>query len=283
MLSYRHSYHAGNHADVFKHIIMLLIIEKLKEKDKPFVFIDTHSGAGLYDLTSEQAMKRSEYETGIGRLLQTKEQFPELCDYFELISLLNPGHRLIRYPGSPRIAAHLLHKRDRLILMEFHNSEIEHLRKNMRGDNRICIHHRDGFEGLVAVLPPEPARGLVLIDPAYEVKEDYKRVVSCMQEAYRRWSTGIYTIWYPILSTHRDKSSSMLQQLGQCDFKNLLIAELSVGEQRQDFGMHGSGMAIINAPWQLDQQLESILRKLYKVLAQNSAASWRIDWQISPV
>lgn len=159
MLSYRHSYHAGNHADVFKHIVILLVLEKLKEKDKPFVYIDTHSGAGLYDLTSAEAKKRAEFETGIGKLLHSRDQFPELHDYLDLISLLNPGRRLTCYPGSPRLAAHLLRTQDRLILMELHPAEIEYLQKNMRNDPRIDIHHRDGLEGLIGILPPEPVRG----------------------------------------------------------------------------------------------------------------------------
>ena len=268
---------------MFKHIVILLLLEKLKEKDKPFVYIDTHSGAGLYDLTSADAMKRAEFKAGIGKLLQSKDQFPELGDYFDLISLLNPGRRLTCYPGSPRLAAHLLRAQDRLILMELHPAEIENLHKNMRSDPRIGIHHRDGFEGLIGTLPPEPARGLVLIDPAYEVKEDYQHVVSCLREAHRHWPTGIYAIWYPILPPQRDKGSSMLQRLGQCHFKNLLTAELSVREQEQDFGMHGSGVAIVNAPWQLDQQLNRLLPKLCNALAHGPGAGWRVEWRINPV
>lgn len=280
LLSYRHSYHAGNHADVLKHSVMSLIIEKLKEKNKPFVFIDTHSGAGMYDLTTEQALKRSEFKTGIGKLLPGKSQFPELKDYFDLIMKLNPENHLRWYPGSPRLAAHLLRKQDRIILMELHNTEIDNLQKNMRGDVRIEIHHRNGFEGLVGILPPIPARGLVLIDPAYEVKEDYQQVVTSVQEASLRWPTGIYVIWYPILSAQRDRSSVMLQRLGKCDFKNLLVAELSVREQQQDVGMHGSGMVIINAPWQLDQRLTTLLPRLSHHLAQDTSARWMLEWRI---
>jgi 23S rRNA (adenine2030-N6)-methyltransferase len=186
------------------------------------------------------------------------------------------------YPGSPVIALHLLREQDRIILMELHNNEIEILRKIMRGDKRVEIHHRDGFEGLIGILPPEPARGLVLIDPAYEVKEDYKQVVGCLQEAYRRWPTGIYAVWYPLLSSQSDKSSTILQQLARSDFKNLLVAEMSVCEQRQDFGMHGSGMAVINAPWKLDLQLRELLPRVTKVLAQDNTARWKVAWKINP-
>jgi 23S rRNA (adenine2030-N6)-methyltransferase len=282
LLSYRHCYHAGNHADVFKHIVAMLVIKKLKAKEKPFIYIDTHSGSGLYDLGSEETMKRSEFLSGIGKLLQHEKDFPELEDYFSLISTMNPGNRLIWHPGSPRLAAHLLRKQDHIILMELHNSEIGDLRENMHGDKRIEIHHRDGFEGLIGILPPDPARGLVLIDPAYEVKEDYKRVVSCLQEAYRRWPTGIYAIWYPLLSSQRDLSSTMLQQLARGNFKNILVAEITVCEQQKDFGMHGSGMAIINAPWMLDLQLTELLPRLTGILALDSTARWKVVWKISP-
>lgn len=258
---------------------MLLVLDKLKEKEKAFVFIDTHSGAGLYDLSSEQALKRAEYKNGISKLLHVKEQFPELRDYFSLISKLNTENHLGWYPGSPMLALHQLRKQDHMILMELHNTEIDNLQNNMRGDSRIEIHHRDGFEGLVGLVPPDPARGLVLIDPAYEVKEDYQAVVSCMREAYRRWPTGIYAIWYPILPSQRDKSSIMLDQLNRCKFNNILITELSVQEQQQNFGMHGSGMAIVNAPWQFDQRLNQLLPMLCSALAQGPGAGWRVEWR----
>lgn len=280
MLSYRHAFHAGNHADVLKHLTQCLIFESLKRKNKAFVCIDTHAGGGLYDLQADQAQKTSEYTGGIAQLWHEQDQWPTLKPYFKCVQAHNKNGQLQYYPGSPEISRLMLREQDRLMLMELHNNEVEVLRDNMQGDERVAIHHRNGYEGLTALLPPTIRRGLVLIDPPYELQEDYMAVVNTVKEAHKRWATGTYAIWYPLLARQRDKSRMMLRELKRGGYKNLLIAELSTEAQADDYGMHGSGMAIINAPWQLDQQLESVLTDLAQRLGTNNQGSSRVKWLI---
>ncbi len=282
MLSYRHSFHAGNHADVLKHATQALILEKLKAKDKPFVYVDSHSGAGLYRLDSEEARKTAEYETGIGRLFAQLDDYPELSSYGAVIRQLNPKGALKYYPGSPAIAEAMLREQDQLVLMELHNREIDVLRKNMGRDRRATIHHRDGFEGLSAILPLAVRRGLVLIDPSYEIKEDYQDTLDAVISAWKKWPVGIFAIWYPILSRKRDRSRWLLEQLSRVPFANLLVAELAVSEQAEDYGMHGSGMVIVNAPWQLDEHLSTLLPRLKDCLTPNGQGQCRVEWLIEP-
>lgn len=280
MFSYRHSFHAGNHGDVLKHICQMLIIEKLKIKDKGFVYIDTHSGAGLYELDAAEAQKTGEYQFGIEQIADYQGSEPSILAYQALTAEYREHNQ---YPGSPEIARKLMRPQDKLQLMEWHNQEILNLKRNIRGPN-VAIHHRDGFEGLVAITPPSPARGLVLIDPSYELAEDYQQVIDGVCKAHQRWAGGIYVIWYPLLSKRaqnkHQQSEMMLNTLSQQGFKNLLVAELLVEDIHKDTGMYGSGMAIINAPWQLDTQLESALKELTPVLAQSELASYRLEWLI---
>lgn len=281
MLSYRHAFHAGNHADVLKHAVETLIIEQLKRKDKPFCYLDTHAGGGCYDLSGEWPQKKAEYLDGIARLWPERQHWPELAAYWDIIATLNESE-LRFYPGSPEIARHLLREQDKLMLMELHNQEIEILRRHMGSDSRSAIHHRDGFEGLLGLLPPTPRRGLVLMDPPYELKEDYQRVLQTLKKAMQKWSTGIYALWYPILGKDADRSRSMLELFKYAGFPSVLVAELEVAAQPDEWGMNGSGMLILNAPWQLDGQLTTLLPRLCQQLAQSDEARWRLEWLAKP-
>lgn len=281
MLSYRHAFHAGNHADVLKHAVETLIIEQLKSKEKPFCYLDTHAGGGCYDLSGEWPQKKAEYLDGIARLWPERQHWPELAAYWDIIATLNESE-LRFYPGSPEIARHLLREQDKLMLMELHNQEIEILRRHMGSDGRSAIHHRDGFEGLLALLPPTPRRGLVLMDPPYELKDDYQRVLQTLKKAMQKWSTGIYALWYPILGKDADRSRSMLELFKYAGFPSVLVAELEVAAQPDEWGMNGSGMLILNAPWQLDGQLTTLLPRLCQQLAQSEEAQWRLEWLVKP-
>ncbi|MDU0355179.1 23S rRNA (adenine(2030)-N(6))-methyltransferase RlmJ [Paraglaciecola aquimarina] len=289
MFSYRHSFHAGNHGDVLKHLCQLIILSKLKEKDKPFTYFDTHSGAGVYHLDSTESLKTREFQSGIAKLTDVSTNNELLAQYLKMVMGYS---KFNQYPGSPEIAHNLLRAQDDIVLMEWHNNEYENLKSNINGRN-ISIHHRDGFEGLLAMTPPKMKRGMVLIDPPYELATEYKQVVETVVKAYKKWSTGIYAIWYPLIkdrkenaeqftsaSSKQGQSQAMLQALSRQDFKNLLQVELRVTSEEQAEGMYGSGLLIINAPWQLDTQLASALKEMAPQLASDAKGSFAINWLI---
>lgn len=275
MLSYRHAYHAGNHADVLKHICLVILLEKLAQKDKPFVYIDTHAGAGKYDLTSEQAQKTGEYQQGIVRLMQQATEHPLLRRYQALVGEYYQQHT---YPGSPEIAHRICREQDSLHLLEWHNQEIHNLRGNMKGRRNVHCHHRNGYEGLVALCPPKPARGMVLIDPSYETASDYQDVVASVKKALMRWAGGIFAIWYPLLAKSRDRSAAMREALSQLPTEEVLDIQLWVDEQPEAYGMYGSGMLIINPPWQFDAHVQQVLAQLPGMLSDSHAAGARCQW-----
>lgn len=277
MLSYRHAFHAGNHADVLKHAVQAFILESLCAKDKGYSYIDTHSGAGGYTLSHEWTQKKAEYQGGIARLWHEQEEWPQLAGYFAAIKAMNQVDELEHYPGSPLVAAHFQRPQDRLNLMELHHNEVELLRQNL-ADDGVAIHHRDGFEGLVGLLPPTPKRGLVLIDPPYELKEDYQRVATTLHKAYKRWPIGIYAVWYPLLAKAVDRSEGLKAALAGLGFEQVLCAELRVQAQADDFGMHGSGMVVLNSPWKLDEKLAGLLPALSQTLAQDKQAGFNLEW-----
>lgn len=275
MLSYRHAFHAGNHADVLKHSIVSLLIDYLKKKDKPFCYLDTHAGAGLYDLTSDWSNQVGEYQQGIGRLWPQREQWPGLASYLDVIAGMNEAETLRYYPGSPELVRQQLREQDRLILMELHNNEFDVLRQNMRRDNRITLHHRDGFEGIVALTPPTPRRGLALIDPSYEQKTDYQQVAKSLEKALKRWPVGIFAVWYPLLGQEADHSRDLIEYCKRLEIP-MIDATLSVRPQSETWGMHGSGMIIFNPPWQFDDTLERLLPVLTPLLAETGSGQWTL-------
>lgn len=271
MFSYRHSFHAGNHADVLKHICIMLALEKLTIKSKPAIYIDTHSGAGLYDLVGEEALKTQEYLSGVSKIIEYNGDNEAIQRYQTLI---NSFVKHQSYPGSPLIAQTLLREQDKLVLMEYHNSEILNLKRNLKNSEdqaSVAIHHRDGFEGLVAISPPNPVRGLTLIDPPYEVFDEYQQVVSTLEKAVSKWPIGTFMIWYPLLSDRAGKKSGesqqMIQKLAQLNVKNCLNVQLCIEEEISDSGMYGSGVIILNAPWQLDIALRETVPELFTLLA----------------
>ena len=280
MLSYRHGFHAGNHGDVLKHICQILVLNKLCEKNKPFVYIDTHSAAGRYDLTSEESQKTSEFKTGVNKVATYQGHSDVIISYKTLISDYLERDQ---YPGSPEIARAISRENDKLMFMELHNQELVNLKRNMRGNN-ISIHHRDGFEGLVALTPPQPARGMVLIDPPYEMADEYVTLSKCLKKTLARWQTGIYLIWYPLLSARAGAKSGaserMVKGFSSLPVKNLLNITLSVEGKDEDTGMYGSGMAIINAPRQFDNIMSDTLPELTKLLGVSDKSEYSIEWLV---
>jgi 23S rRNA (adenine2030-N6)-methyltransferase len=277
MLSYRHAFHAGNHADVLKHFILLELIRHLNQKDAPYWYIDTHAGAGLYALDSGYATRLAEYQGGIGRLWQRNDLPPPLADYVAQVRSLNPSGELRIYPGSPWFAQTALRTQDKLKLFELHSSDSPLLQQNFRNlGRRVQIQAGDGFAGLKALLPPAPRRALVLIDPSYETRDDYRQTLAALKDSLKRFATGVYALWYPQLS--RPEARQLPEQLRALPMKSWLDVSLSVATPSTDgFGMHGSGMFIINPPWTLQATLAQTLPCLVEALGQDAGATFHIE------
>ncbi|MEM8101855.1 23S rRNA (adenine(2030)-N(6))-methyltransferase RlmJ [Morganella morganii] len=276
MLSYRHSFHAGNHTDVLKHTVQSLIIESLKEKDKPFLYLDTHAGAGRYQLSGEHAERTGEYLEGIARIWAQESVPEELKTYLEAVSALNPRGDLRFYPGSPLIAAHLLRDHDKLNISELHPSDFPLLRNEFSRDNRARVVREDGYQQLKSQLPPLSRRGFVLIDPPYELKSDYQAVVKGIQEGHRRFATGTYAVWYPVVL--RQQIKRMVKDFQATGIRKILQIELAVRPDSDQRGMTASGMIVINPPWKLESQMKSVLPWLHKVLVPEGTGHTLVEW-----
>lgn len=277
MLSYRHAFHAGNHADVLKHFVLIQLTQYLCQKDKPFWYIDTHSGAGAYALDSAYAAKLSEYKEGIGRLWGRNDLPKPLANYVDLVRRLNPDRRLLVYPGSPYFALWTMRDQDRLRLFELHSKDSRLLQENFTEvGKRVIVDSTDGFAGLKALLPPPPRRAITLIDPSYEEKQDYDRVFKALKDALTRFSGGTYALWYPQLT--RLDAHELPARLKNLPAKSWLHVTLRVKEPSKDgFGMHGSGMFVLNPPWTLGETLAGVMPYLVSVLGLDSGASFSLE------
>lgn len=285
MFSYRHAFHAGNHADVLKHVVLVSLLRHLALKDTPFWVIDTHAGAGLYALDGAWAGKRSEFADGIGRLAGpagARNGAPDaVADYLDVIAGFNPDGALRVYPGSPFIALRHLRPRDRLRLFELHPTEIEVLQANVAQAGREAVRQTrveaaDGFTALQALLPPPPRRGLVLIDPSYEDKRDYARTVEAVRGAQRRFATGCIAVWYP--QVQRREVAELVRTLTRLPDTRWLHATLTVRRPSADgLGLHGSGLFVVNPPWTLPAALHAALPWLTLKLGQDDGARWTLD------
>ncbi|ELY2795245.1 23S rRNA (adenine(2030)-N(6))-methyltransferase RlmJ [Cronobacter dublinensis] len=278
MLSYRHSFHAGNHADVLKHTVQSLIIESLKEKDKPFLYLDTHAGAGRYQLSGEHAERTGEYLDGIARIWQRDDLPAELEPYISAVSHFNRSGQLRYYPGSPLIARQLLRPQDSLQLTELHPSDFPLLRGEFQKDDRARVERADGYQQLKSKLPPASRRGLILIDPPYEIKTDYQAVVQGINEGYKRFATGIYALWYPVVL--RNQIKRMLNDLEATGIRRILQIELAVRPDSDQRGMTASGMIVINPPWKLEQQMANVLPWLHQALVPAGTGHTTLKWVV---
>ena len=282
MLSYRHAFHAGNHADVLKHTVLLQLMKLLQAKDKPFWVVDTHAGAGLYALDEGYAKQLAEYREGIGRLWGRTDLPGALADYLAAVQEVNPDGRLKYYPGSPWIAYRNLREQDRLRLFELHTTDVRLLQQNFAGSGKqTLIQNEDGLAGLKAFLPPPPRRGLVLIDPSYEDKRDYQRVHQTLRDALERFASGVYALWYPCLQ--RSETRELPEKLKRLPAKGWLHVELCVRGREPDenghVGMYGSGLVILNPPWKLYETLQDIMPWLRDTLAQGAGAEFTLDYK----
>lgn len=273
MLSYRHSFHAGNFADVIKHLVLIEILAYFTRKETPFEYYDTHAGAGLYDLGSKQADKLQEYHDGIGRLRTL--DWPELKAYRNIVDACNKSAGLKHYPGSPLIAQHWLREYDKAWLFELHPNDVQLLNRNAQDDKRIKIYQQDGYQGLIARLPPRSRRGLVLLDPPYEMKTDYRQVFETVQRAYKKFATGSYAVWYPVVE--RKRINWLLNQFQDSGIRNIQRFELGICADTGGRGMTAAGMIVVNPPWTLLDHMASLLPRLSTVLAQGDGAFFKCE------
>jgi 23S rRNA (adenine2030-N6)-methyltransferase len=275
MLSYLHGYHAGNHADVLKHTVLVACLAHLLRKETPFSVIDTHAGAGVYDLDSNEARRHREFETGISRLRGRDDAPDPVRAYVEVVDAVNGPQRLRTYPGSPRIALELLRATDPLDLFELHPSEASRLERLVGGRRRTAVRREDGFKGSIGLLPPPSRRGLVIVDPPYEVKADFAAVVKALVDGHRRFATGTWAIWYPV--TTRARVDELVRRLKATRIADMHRYELCVAPDSDDFGMTGSGMIVVRPPYTLSAAMDEVLPYLVRVLGGEGAAWSRTE------
>ncbi|WP_324731998.1 23S rRNA (adenine(2030)-N(6))-methyltransferase RlmJ [Pseudomonas paeninsulae] len=276
-MNYRHAFHAGNHADVLKHVILSRLIALLSRKEAPFAYLDSHAGVGLYDLAGDQASRTGEWLQGIARLWQAEDVPDQLVDYLEVIRAMNPGGVLRHYPGSPELARMLTREQDRLHLNEKHPEDGRLLKENMAGDRRVAVHLGEGWHVPRALLPTREKRVLLLIDPPFEQADEPERCVQALNEAIGRMRQAVVAIWYPIKELGQLRR--FYRDLGKSNAPTLLRIELYVHPADDAQRLNGSGLVISNPPWGLEDELKQILPWLTTLLGQ-SQAGWRMDWLI---
>lgn len=278
-MNYRHAYHAGNFADVVKHIIVTRIVEYLKQKDKAFRVIDTHAGVGLYDLTSVEAGKTGEWQGGIGKVANAR--LPAnidvmLAPWLKIVRSVNSDKSIRKYPGSPKLVRMLFRPQDRLSAIELHAEDARKLAAEFDGDYQTRVIELDGWLALGAHVPPKEKRGLVLVDPPFEQPGEFDRIVSGLQRAYERWPTGIYALWYPIKD--RKSVSAFHKQLRECGIKKIMACELMIRGPSDEPSLDGSGMIIVNPPFTLEGDLKQIFPALMDAMRLDNGASWWVNW-----
>lgn len=279
-MNYRHGYHAGNYCDIFKHLILMLLIEHFKLKDKGFTVIDAYAGDGTYSLRGELAAKTGEAQQGILRVLEAPHPSPPLADFLNLVRRLGlPDQEgiLTSYPGSPRLTRALLRPQDKLLLSDIHPEAISSLKRLFRDDRQVRIQPIDAAIALKSQLPPENRRALVLLDPPYEITDEFGRQIAHLKEAHKRFPTGSYAIWYPIKGPapvrhfHRSLVASGI--------KRILTAEIHLAPLN-NFELNGTGMTIVNPPWKLDTQLSQLLPELLAALGAEKDGNCRVEWTV---
>jgi 23S rRNA (adenine2030-N6)-methyltransferase len=275
MFAYQHGFHAGNFADVLKHVVLLALLDALQRKDKPFFVLDTHGGDGLYALDGAQAQKVGESRDGVGRLWGERRLHPVIDAWLDAVAAENPDGELRCYPGSPRLIARRLREKDRLVAVEGHNSVFPRLAENLRGMSGARAEHGDGYRALKAHLPPACGRGLVLIDPSYETRGEYQRLNEALQLIHKRFRQGLVAVWYPLLPNK--PAEPWLQTVAGLGIPDILVAELSVAAASAERGLYGSGMLLVNPPWGMEDLLREVLPLLHAHLSPSGAGGWHVS------
>ena len=279
-MNYRHAYHAGSFADVVKHAILALVLSHLKQKEKPFFVLDTHAGIGRYDLASVEAMKTKEAEGGILRLWAAPRVPAELEDYLACVRALNGrGKGAPRwYPGSPRLMRQLMRPQDRLVAVELHPDDAARLAAEFRRDPAVNVMRMDGYTAAKSLLPPAERRGLVVIDPPFEETDEFERLARGLRQAYRRWATGIYAIWYPVKDVAA--AAAFLDAVKASGIRRILSTELWVEKPGDPEKLTGTALLLVNPPWNLQPALETLLAFLSAVLARAPGAGFKVSWLV---
>jgi 23S rRNA (adenine2030-N6)-methyltransferase len=275
-VNYRHEFHAGNFADVHKHVVLLALLDRLERKPKPLLYLDTHAGRGWYDLRSADATRGNEWTNGVARLNGFAPVTEDLRRYVEAIAATTTGGA--RYPGSPVLALHSLRETDRSVFIEQQVAEAHALDQCVRGRRGVSVVCGDGYAALETYLPPRENRGLVLIDPPYESENEYRQVAIAVQRALARWPNGTLALWYPIKAgADAQRLRTALRDSG---LRKLLLLELSIRPADSPLGLNGSGMIVANPPWQFDRELEATQDELQPILAAGAGGTSRVDWLV---
>lgn len=278
-MNYRHAYHAGNFADVLKHVVLARIVEYLKNKDKAFRVVDTHAGTGLYDLSSDEAQRTGEWRGGIGRLMQADmpaQAATLLAPYLEAVRLVNPEGGLRFYPGSPRLVRALLRPQDRLTAIELHPADAALLKERFAGDWQVRAIELDGWLALGAHMPPKERRGLVLVDPPFEEGGEFERLVDGLETAWQRWPGGVYALWYPVKD--RTAVNRFRATLGAAGIPKLLDIRLDIRSASAEPRLDGTGMIVVNPPYPLAGELKALLPILAGLLGESGQGRAEAVW-----
>jgi 23S rRNA (adenine2030-N6)-methyltransferase len=278
MLAYRHLFHAGNFADVFKHALIAQLALALARKDKPFLYLDTHAGIGRYDLTHPWAQKNAEFRNGIGLVWNRADAPQALMPYLEAVKAENPDGRLRFYPGSPCLVRRLLRAADRMVLAELNKSDCAQLAEVFSRDRSVQVRLMDGYQALKAFLPPKERRALTLIDSSFDRAQEFARIVQALADAHRRFATGVYAIWYPLMDPA--SVNAFEREVAATGVRRVLKLELSVLPEGWQAGMRGSAMLVVNSPFQFDRIVQPMLAWLWKVLSQEGEGGYAVRWLV---
>jgi len=269
-MNYRHIFHAGNFADVFKHIILIILIKTLQNKKTPLFYLDTHAGIGRYDLFSQLAQKTKEYENGINKIIKNNYRDEWINSYLHIIANFNNKniHEIKKsiqyYPGSPLIVKSLLRVNDRMVLTELHPEDVQMIKNEFKNNKQVEVHLNDGYLALKAFLPPKEKRGLIFIDPPFEEPNEFDHIVEGLKNALSRFRNGVYALWYPIKNREPIKKfhTEVAKLLHDYKIENKLIVELKIHEEETALRLNGCGLVIINPPWKIDLEIKKIVLKL---------------------
>ena len=278
VLSYRHLFHAGNFADVFKHALLARLLIALSAKDKPYLYLDTHAGIARYDLRAPWAQKAREYENGIARIWKATDAPPVLEPYLEAVRALNPDGKLRYYPGSPLVAKRLLRAGDRMVLTELNTADHEVLANVFAREKHVAVERMDAYQALKAYLPPAERRGLVLVDSSFDVAREFDRIVKALKAAYARWNTGVYAIWYPLMEPAAMRD--FLAAVARSGVRKVLRVEIVVRERDESGIIPGCGMLVVNPPWRFDTEAKTIVKWLAPRLAVSGKGQALVEWLV---